>query len=193
MFKQQDWGLGAWANCMGPGVFGFGRPMGPKRRVVRKGELKYILLELLADEPMHGYELIRRLEEESNGMYSPSPGSIYPTLQMLEDQGYVLSEQLDGKRVYSITDAGREFRKEHTARTDDIFSRFVNLGERFTGSEMREVTKSFIRLAQLSFDRAVAVNGDPQAMERLKNILETTANEIETAWPKSSSSTEAEV
>lgn len=192
MFKQQDWGFGAWANCMGPGVFGFGRPMGPKRRVVRKGELKYVLLELLADEPMHGYELIRRLEEESNGMYSPSPGSIYPTLQMLEDQGYVLSEQLDGKRVYRITEAGREFRAEHTARTDDIFSRFVNLGERFTGSEMREVTKSFIRLAQLSFDRAVAVNGDPQAMERLKSILERTANEIEAAWPKSSTA-EAEV
>ena len=192
MFKQQDWGFGAWANCMGPGVFGFGRPMGPKRRVVRKGELKYVLLELLADEPMHGYELIRRLEEESNGMYSPSPGSIYPTLQMLEDQGYVLSEQLDGKRVYRITEAGREFRAEHTARTDDIFSRFVNLGERFTGSEMREVTKSFIRLAQLSFDRAVAVNDDPQAMERLKDILERTANEIETAWPKSSTA-EAEV
>lgn len=177
---------------MGPGVFGFGRPMGPKRRVVRKGELKYVLLELLADEPMHGYELIRRLEEESNGMYSPSPGSIYPTLQMLEDQGYVLSEQLDGKRVYRITDAGREFRLEHTARTDDIFSRFVNMGERFTGSEMRDVTKSFIRLAQLSFDRAVAVNGDPKAMEHLKSILERTANEIETEWPKSSTA-EAEV
>lgn len=187
MFKQNDWGLGAWANCMGPGVFGFGRPLGPKRRVVRKGELKYLLLELLADEPMHGYEVIRRLEEESNGMYSPSPGSIYPTLQMLEDQGYVVSEELDGKRVYRITAEGRAFRKEHTERTDDIFSRFVSLGERFTGHEMREVTKSFIRLAQVSFDRAVAANGDDASMRRLKGILERTAAEIEKGWPKAES------
>ena len=187
MFKQNDWGFGAWANCMGPGVFGFGRPMGPKRRVVRKGELKYLLLELLADEPMHGYEIIRRLEEESKGMYSPSPGSVYPTLQMLEDQGYVVSEELDGKRVYRITEEGRAFRKEHTERTDDIFSRFVHLGERFTGHEMRDVTKSFIRLAQVSFDRAVAANGDTAAMERLKEILERTASEIEKGWPKAES------
>jgi DNA-binding PadR family transcriptional regulator len=172
---------------MGPGVFGFGRPLGPKRRVVRKGELKYLLLEMLAEEPMHGYELIRRLEEESKGMYSPSPGSIYPTLQMLEDQGYVLSEQQDGKRVYQITEAGRAFRKEHTARTDDIFSRFVNMGERFAGSEMREVTKSFIRLAQLSFDRAVAANGDSASMGRLKDTLDRTANEIESGWPQADS------
>ncbi|MFV1986847.1 MAG: PadR family transcriptional regulator [Gemmatimonadota bacterium] len=184
MFKQNDWGFGAWANCMGPGVFGFGRPLGPKRRVVRKGELKYLLLEMLADEPMHGYEIIRRLEEESKGMYSPSPGSVYPTLQMLEDQDYVLSEQLDGKRVYRITDAGQEFRKKHAARTDDIFSRFVNMGERFTGSEMRDVTKSFIRLAQLAFDRAVAANGDSASMERLRDTLDHTADEIESGWPR---------
>ena len=184
MFKSNDWGFGAWANCMGPGVFGFGRPLGPKRRFVRKGELKYVLLEMLADEPVHGYEIIRRLEEESSGLYSPSPGSVYPTLQMLEDQGYVLSEQLDGKRVYRITKAGRAFREEHTARTDDIFSRFVHLGDRFAGQEMRDVTKSFIHLAQLSLDRAVGANGDPERLERLKTILDRTAEEIEAAWPK---------
>jgi DNA-binding PadR family transcriptional regulator len=139
---------------------------------------------MLADEPMHGYEIIRRLEEESKGMYSPSPGSVYPTLQMLEDQEYVRSEQLDGNRVYRITEAGHAFRKKHTARTDDIFSRFLDMGERFAGHDMREVTKSFIRLAQLSFDRAAAVNGDSKSMERLKDILDRTANEIESAWPK---------
>jgi DNA-binding PadR family transcriptional regulator len=184
MFQQKDWGFGAWANCCGPGVFRFGRPMGPKRRIVRKGELKYVLLQLLADEPMHGYEVIRRLEEESGGAYSPSPGSVYPTLQMLEDQGYVSSEQLDGKRVYRITPEGREFRREHTARTKDIFSRFVTLGERFTGSEMKDITRSFIHLAQVSFDRAVAASGDPDSIERLKEILNRTAAEIEAAWPK---------
>lgn len=184
MFDHKDWGFGAWANCCGPGTFRIGKTFGPRKRVVRKGDLKYVLLGLLADEPMHGYEVIRRLEEESAGLYSPSPGSVYPTLQMLEDQGYVSSEQRDGKRVYEITGEGRAFLGEHTERTDDIFSRFVNLGERFTGSEMRDVTKSFIRLAQVSFDRAVAASGDEGTMDRLREILDRTAEEIESAWPR---------
>jgi len=65
------------------------------------------LLALLGEKPMHGYDLIRELEERSGGFWRPSPGSIYPTLQMLEDEGLVTSEERDGKRVYSITDAGR--------------------------------------------------------------------------------------
>jgi DNA-binding PadR family transcriptional regulator len=134
---------------------------------------------------MHGYEIIRRLEEESGGVYSPSPGSVYPTLQMLEDQGYVSSEQSDGKKTYQITDAGLAFLEEHTARHDDIFGRFVNLGEWFTGSEMRDMTRSFIHLAQVSFDRAVGDGGDEEKMEVLKEILDRAARDIEKAWPKS--------
>ena len=185
MLTGRDWGMGAWANCCGPGVFAFGRPLGPKRRVVRKGDLKYVILGLLRGEPMHGYEIIRRLEQESGGMYSPSPGSIYPTLQMLEDQGDVASEQADGKKVYGITEEGLAFLEKHTVRHDDIFNRFVNLGERFTGTEMRDLTRSFIRLAQVSFDRAVGESGDEAKIEVLKEILDRAAREIEQAWPKS--------
>jgi DNA-binding PadR family transcriptional regulator len=166
-------------------VFPFGRPFPGRRRVVRKGDLKYVVLGLLRGQPMHGYEIIRRLEEESGGAYSPSPGSVYPTLQALEDQGYVSSEQADGKKTYRITDAGLAFLEKHTARHDDIFDRFVNLGERFTGSEMRDVTRSFIHLAQVSFDRAVGDGGDDAKMEALKRILDEAAREIEQAWPKS--------
>lgn len=186
MFTGRDWGFGAWANCCGPGVFGFGRPFGGKRRVVRKGDLKYVILGLLADQPMHGYEVIRRLEQESGGLYSPSPGSVYPTLQMLEDQGYVSREETDGKKVYRITDEGRAFLEKHTARADDIFGRFVNMGERFTGAEMRDLTRSFIHLAQVSFDRAVGETGNEEAMARLKEILDRAARDIERAWPKGS-------
>ena len=185
MFTGRDWGFGAWANCCGPGVFPFGGPFPGKRRVVRKGDLKYVVLGLLRGQPMHGYEIIRRLEEESGGVYSPSPGSVYPTLQMLEDQGYVSSQQADGKKTYRITDAGLAFLEEHTARHDDIFGRFVNLGERFTGSEMRDMTRSFIHLAQVSFDRAVGDSGDDEKMEVLKEILDRAARDIEQAWPKS--------
>ncbi|WP_419859710.1 PadR family transcriptional regulator [Candidatus Palauibacter sp.] len=183
MFTSKD-GFGAWANCSGPGVFRFGGGLAGTRRVVRKGELKFVLLRLLSDEPMHGYELMRRLEEESGGLYTPSPGSVYPTLQLLEDQGYVSSTQEDGKRVYRLTAAGRDFLQEHRSRTRDIFGRFVNMGERFTGSAMREVTRSFIHLAQVSFERATGGQGDPETLARVKSILDQAAREIESAWPE---------
>lgn len=191
MFTNKD-GFGAWANCCGPGVFRFGGGFGTTRRVVRKGELKFVLLRLLADEPMHGYELMRRLEEESGGLYTPSPGSVYPTLQLLEDQGYVSSTQEDGKRVYRLTSTGRDFLREHRSRTRDIFGRFVNMGERFAGSAMRDVTRSFIHLAQVSFERATGGQGDPETLARVKSILDRAAREIETAWPEPGAATSRE-
>ena len=78
----------------------------------RRGDIKFVLLELLNDQPRHGYELIKILEERSGGFYRPSPGVIYPTLQLLEEEGSVTSEMVEGKRVYTITDAGRKLLQE---------------------------------------------------------------------------------
>lgn len=179
-----DWGaFGAWADCCGPGFAAFGMPGGRRRRPVRRGELKYVILGLLAEKPMHGYEIMRTLEEESGGCYSPSPGSVYPTLQMLEDQGYVAAEQAEGRKVYRITGAGRAFLDEHEKRADDIFDRVADLGERFAGSEMKDLTSSFVRLAQVSLERAVRRAGDPEAMSRLKDILDRATREMESSWP----------
>jgi DNA-binding PadR family transcriptional regulator len=66
------------------------------------------LLALLAERPMHGYEMIQELDERTGGVWRPSPGSVYPTLQMLEDEGRVTSEEEGGKRLFKLTDAGRE-------------------------------------------------------------------------------------
>jgi DNA-binding PadR family transcriptional regulator len=86
---------------------GFGPPwaMGPK---VRRGDVRIAVLGVLADRPMHGYEVIRELEQRSGGRWRPSPGSVYPTLQMLEDEGLVSGEDRDGRKVFEITDAGRD-------------------------------------------------------------------------------------
>jgi DNA-binding PadR family transcriptional regulator len=100
--------------AFGGGPWG-GGPWGGGRRA-RRGDVRTALLTLLAEEPMHGYDLIRRLEERSGGAWRPSPGSIYPTLQMLEDEGLVTSEERDGKRVYTITDAGRTELEERRER-----------------------------------------------------------------------------
>ncbi|MCW2924351.1 MAG: transcriptional regulator, PadR family [Thermoleophilia bacterium] len=90
----------------GPGGFG-GRGRGPARRR-RRGETRTALLRLLAEEPRHGYALMQELERRSEGRWSPSAGSVYPTLEQLADEGLVRAEEADGRRSYSLTDAGRE-------------------------------------------------------------------------------------
>src|SRR3989475_8067816 len=99
---------GGGHGLFGPrGFFGHGGPRGEGQRFFGRGDIKFVLLELLQERPMHGYEMMKALEEKTGGFYKPSPGSVYPTLQMLEDGGMVTSAEVEGKRVYSITDAGR--------------------------------------------------------------------------------------
>lgn len=93
----------------------FGPPWAGGHRA-RRGDVRTALLAILAEQPMHGYDLIRELEQRSGGAWRPSPGSIYPTLQMLEDEDLVTAEEREGKRVYSITDAGRADLESRRAR-----------------------------------------------------------------------------
>lgn len=79
---------------------------GPRGSYYGRGRVKFVILELLKEKPRHGYDIIREMEERSGGAYSPSPGVIYPTLQALEDQDFVRSAEQDGKKIYSITEAG---------------------------------------------------------------------------------------
>ena len=83
---------------------------------MRRGEIRTALLTALAEEPGHGYEIMQRLEEKSEGAWRPSAGSVYPTLQMLDDEGLVRSTEREGKRVYELTEAGRT---EATRRTEE--------------------------------------------------------------------------
>jgi DNA-binding PadR family transcriptional regulator len=77
-------------------------------RRMRRGHIRSAILISLREEPAHGYEVMRRLEEMSGGLWRPSPGSVYPQLQMLEDEGLVRSSEVNGSRTYSLTDTGRE-------------------------------------------------------------------------------------
>jgi DNA-binding PadR family transcriptional regulator len=173
-----DHGFGAWAAFCGPG---FGFRAGPRSggRIFDRGDLRYMILKLLATRPMHGYEVMQELEKESGGCYKASAGSVYPVLQLLQDQGYVASEERDGKRVYSITDSGRRYLDENRDRVEDVFDRVTGFTERFTGSDMRDLTRSFMRLAQVSFDQAMKVAGDSAMIGRMTEVLERAAKEIE--------------
>jgi len=79
---------------------------------LRRGDFRLLVLEVLKKRPMHGYEVAKEISEMFGGFYEPSPGVVYPTLQWLEDEGYVKAEQVDGKRVYSITENGLKFLEE---------------------------------------------------------------------------------
>lgn len=117
----------------GRGRRGWGPGDGPR---ARRGDVKYFILEVLEQGPRHGYDVITALELKTGGRYRPSPGSIYPTLQLLEDGGLATSEAVDGKRVYTITDAGRALLKERPIEADpgrveedDLRSAFIKLAE----------------------------------------------------------------
>ena len=95
-----------------PEGFGFGggrrgRRGGPGRRA-RRGDVRAAAIALLTERPMHGYEMIRELEERTDGVWRPSPGAVYPALQLLEDQGLVTADAEAGKRLFSLTDSGRD-------------------------------------------------------------------------------------
>jgi DNA-binding PadR family transcriptional regulator len=97
-----------FARARGFGYGGYGRGRGRGGGRARRGDVRAAVLALLAERPMHGYEMIKELEERTEGSWIPSAGSIYPTLQMLEDEGLISGQETEGKRRFTLTDAGRE-------------------------------------------------------------------------------------
>ncbi len=92
----------------GPWGFGPGGPMGRGGPRARRGDVRAAMLKLLAEEPRNGYQLMQEIERRSEGMWRPSPGSVYPALQQLEDEGLVRAEETDGRKLFHLTDAGHE-------------------------------------------------------------------------------------
>lgn len=94
---------------------GFGRffTHGRGGRSVRRGNVRFAILSAIQERPMHGYQVIQELERRTDGRWRPSAGSVYPTLQLLEDEGLLTSEEVEGRRTYSLTDAGRQAAAEH--------------------------------------------------------------------------------
>ena len=98
---RRGWGPG------GPPPGAFGPPQGFGRRSRRRGDVRSAVLRLLAEQPMHGYQIIQELQSRSGGAWKPSPGSVYPTLQQLEDEGLVKADEVDGRRTFKLTEAGQ--------------------------------------------------------------------------------------
>jgi DNA-binding PadR family transcriptional regulator len=126
-FHHHPEGFGPWGRHFERAVFG--PPWGGRR--ARRGDVRAAILTLLADAPMHGYDLIRELEERSGGRWRPSPGSVYPTLQLLEDEGLITGEERDGKRVFSLADTGRAELEARRERGESAPWEFGPMGDGF--------------------------------------------------------------
>ncbi len=150
-----------------------------KWSVFERGDLKFVILRLLSETPMHGYDVMRALEDESGGWYKASAGSVYPTLQMLEDQGYLRTEEAGGKKVYHVTDAGRAYLDENQKQVDDIFERIRAFTDRFFGEDMRDLTDSFANLAEQTFKAATDWIEDSGFLQQMKDILDQAAGNVE--------------
>ena len=99
-------------------------------RMLAQGDLKLLALALIAEQPRHGYELIKLIEEKTSDCYSPSPGVVYPTLTFLEEAGYVTAESEGAKKRYTITEEGRAYLEEHRDIADMILARLAAIGTR---------------------------------------------------------------
>ncbi|MBW0090411.1 PadR family transcriptional regulator, partial [Pseudonocardia sp. KRD-188] len=98
-----------------------GGPRGRRGRRTSRGDIRAAVLALLAEQPRHGYEIIQEIAERSGGAWRPSPGSVYPTISQLEDEGLALVEKTDGRRVVSLTEAGTAWVAEHRAELDAVW------------------------------------------------------------------------
>ncbi|MEP6690554.1 MAG: PadR family transcriptional regulator [Gemmatimonadaceae bacterium] len=167
--------------------WGGGRRGGPFRgggrgKIFEQGDLKYVILQLLEEKPRHGYEVIKELEDRFGGTYSPSPGTVYPTLTMLEDLSYArATPEEGGKKIYEITDAGRAYLAENRGTVDDIFERIARFGASFFTEDMRGVHRAFGELAKTTFGSASHHNRSADRLGKIREILERATKEMEEA------------
>ena len=164
------------------GAEGGGRPRGRWRggRMFEQGDLRFVILSLLEEKPRHGYEIIKALEERFGGTYAPSPGVVYPTLQLLEDQGFArIVPGPEGKKTYEITDAGRAHLTENRDTVDSIFDRVSKLMGHFLDEPMTEVHKAFKGVAKATYSRASDAVQAPETLKQIVDILGRAAREIE--------------
>jgi DNA-binding PadR family transcriptional regulator len=183
-----------WRGHFGPGGGRGGRHgMGggdfrQARRMLAQGDLRLIALALIAEQPRHGYEIIKVLEDKTAGWYSPSPGIVYPTLTYLEEAGYVTAQPEGAKKLYSITPEGRAYLEENRDFVDAVLDRFAALGEKISRMRRRDerddersnsgpplVRAALENLREIALKR---LDEEPEAEPRVVELLARAASEM---------------
>ncbi len=157
-------------------------------RMLAQGDLRLIALALIAEQPRHGYEIMKVLEDKTSGWYSPSPGIVYPTLTYLEETGYVTAQADGTKKLYTITDQGRAHLDENRAFVDAVLDRLTAIGERvarrrerFSGEdERRSDIPPLVRAALDNLREVIGkrVADDAEAEAKVVEVLARAAGEL---------------
>jgi DNA-binding PadR family transcriptional regulator len=176
--RRARWGFEGFGAEFWGGKGHRGRPF--RGRFFEQGDLKYVILRLLDEKPRHGYDIIKDLEERFGGNYAPSPGTVYPTLTMLEDLGFARArEEEAGKKIYEITEEGRKHLAVHSSTVDDIFERISKFVQGFLDAPMMDVNHSFRNVGRATYGKASSNVADKEILGRIKEVLDKAAAEIE--------------
>jgi DNA-binding PadR family transcriptional regulator len=149
-------------------------------RLFDNGELRFVILQLIAEKPSYGYEIIKAIGERLSGIYAPSPGVVYPTLTMLEEEGFATVSATDGaKKLYAITDAGREELKANQALVDAILARIEKVGTAFGRGRSPQIMRAMHNF-KLSLKLRFA-QGDltKEQVSKIAEIIDAAAKGIE--------------
>ncbi len=164
-----------WHGDSGEGRGGRGR-----RRVFDSGELRLVLLKLIADQPRHGYELIRAIEELTGGSYVPSPGMVYPTLTMLDEMGHVAEVKSDGARkAFTVTPDGTIHLLERKAEVDALFARLAELASLQERTDAAPVRRAMNNLREVLIHRLGREGVQKQTVHDAVAIIDEAAQRIE--------------
>ena len=167
-------------GATGRGNWGGGRRGRERKRMFEGGELRLVLLRLIADEPRHGYELIKAIEEMTGGDYAPSPGIVYPTLTMLEDMGLISEKKSkDSKKVYEATAEGRAHLHENADEVADLIERLEGHGHHRRRGQRPEIGRAIGNLMTALRNRIAHDGWNEQLLDEVVDILDEAAQRIE--------------
>ena len=170
-------GHGPFGHGFGPG---FGRGFGGGRgRMFDAGDVKLVVLRLLADQPSYGYQLIKTMEQQLAGGYTPSAGVIYPTLTLLEEEGLTAANMENGKKVYSITAEGKAFLEANKRRVGELFQRIEEAGKGFERGRSPELMKAFMGLREAVMARVARGSATPEQIAKITEAINAAAKAID--------------
>jgi DNA-binding PadR family transcriptional regulator len=150
------------------------------RRMFESGELRLVLLKLLAEDPRHGYDLIRAIEELTGGEYAPSPGVVYPTLTLLQDMGLIEEAAEEGPRKrFQVTDEGREHLEEKSEEVEALFDRLKEFAPKDSHGGGATLGRGIQNLMAAVRNRVSRVGWDEDLTHEITAILDEAAQRIE--------------
>jgi DNA-binding PadR family transcriptional regulator len=156
---------------------GFG---GGRERHFDNGELRFVILQLVADKPSYGYEIIKAIEERLSGAYAPSPGVVYPTLTMLEEEGYAAVSSTDGsKKLYAATELGTEYLKENKVMLKAIFERMEQAGKVFGRGRSPQIMRAIMNLRYALKVRTERGHLSPEQISKVAEAIDAAARVID--------------